>query len=191
MRLCRLIENVSKKIDASFFWVKLCLYGIISYRTVFFTLTTVILSNVMAINIQVPKLVGDFLIRWTAISYLTNLPFKDYYWTQLTGISSNIKFKIHTCWALSVSWKIFYSICTEINKAYVLTCEPCSMTVVLCTRLLSLWHWSLHILFISFFLLRQLFIVRTNTFHAFHIHYILSSNSLNCRKGNKVPECYF
>ena len=46
--------------------------------------------------------------------------------------------------------------------------------------------------FIQFFILfRQLFIVRANTFHAFHIYYILSSNSLNCRKGNKVPECYF
>jgi len=156
VRLCRLIETVSKKSDASFFRVKLCLYGIISYRTVSFTLTTVRLSNVMAINIQVPKLVRRFLIRWTAISYL---PFNDYYWTQLTGISSNIKLKIHTCWALSVSWKIFYSISTEINWAYFLICEPYPMTVgdrgstvvkVLCYKSEGRWfdpswcHWIFH-----------------------------------------------
>jgi len=63
VRLCRLIETVSKKKDASLFWVKLCRYGVISYRRVFFTLTTASASNVMVINIQVPKMVGDFLIR--------------------------------------------------------------------------------------------------------------------------------
>lgn len=138
-----------------FFWVKLCLYGFISYRTVYFTLTTARASNVMVMNVQVPKLVGDFLTRWTAISYLRTVPFEDYYWTQLTGVSSNIKFKIHTFWALSVSWKIFYNISTEINRAYVLTYKPYAMRVILCTWLLLFWHWSLHILIISFSLFRQ------------------------------------